>query len=59
MDNLDRTNVAQSAIAKWILDRQLRDIGLFEEGETVDSYERFMYMFRNSKFATVRCERQS
>jgi len=47
MDNLDRTNVAQSAIAKWMLDRQLRDIGIFEEGETIDSYERFMYMFRN------------
>lgn len=51
MDNLDRTNVAQSAIAKWMLDQQLRDIGVFEESETVETYDRFMYMFRNSKFA--------
>ena len=49
MDNLDRTNVAQSAIAKWMLNRQLRDINLLQEHESVDSYPDFMHQFRNSK----------
>lgn len=49
MDNLDRTNVAQSAIAKWMLSRQLRDIGVFKEYESVDDHQDFMFHFRNSK----------
>ncbi|KAH8120657.1 SacI homology domain-containing protein [Phellopilus nigrolimitatus] len=47
MDNLDRTNVAQSAFAKWMLNRQLRDIGVFQEHESVDAHEEFMHDFRN------------
>ncbi|EJD04396.1 uncharacterized protein FOMMEDRAFT_83474 [Fomitiporia mediterranea MF3/22] len=47
MDNLDRTNVAQSAIAKWMLNRQLRDIGILKEHESVDTYDDFMHHFRN------------
>ncbi|KAL5535134.1 SAC1 [Sanghuangporus sanghuang] len=47
MDNLDRTNVAQSAIAKWMLNRQLRDIGILQEHESVDKYEDFMHHFRH------------
>ncbi|THH12165.1 hypothetical protein EW145_g157 [Phellinidium pouzarii] len=47
MDNLDRTNVAQSAVAKWMLNRQLRDIGVFQEHESVDTYDDFMFHFRN------------
>ncbi|KAI5115288.1 hypothetical protein M0805_006227, partial [Coniferiporia weirii] len=47
MDNLDRTNVAQSAIAKWMLNRQFRDIGIFQEHESVDTHEDFMHHFRN------------
>ena len=49
MDNLDRTNVAQSAIAKWMLNRQLRDIGVFKDYESVDDHQDFMSHFRNSK----------
>ena len=49
MDNLDRTNVAQSAIAKWMLNRQLRDVGVFQEHESVDSHDGFMHDFRNSE----------
>ena len=49
MDNLDRTNVAQSAIAKWMLNRQLRDIGVLKEYEGVDDYPDFMFHFRNSE----------
>ena len=50
MDNLDRTNVAQSAIAKWMLDRQLRDVGVFQEHETIETHETFMNHFRNRTF---------
>lgn len=55
MDNLDRTNVAQSAIAKWMLNRQLRDIGVFQEHESVDSHDGFMNDFRNSKLPEPYC----
>jgi len=39
MDNLDRTNVAQAAIAKWTLNRQFRRLGIFGEHESVDDHE--------------------
>lgn len=48
MDNLDRTNVAQSAIAKWMLNQQLRDIGIFKDYEGIDDHRDFMFHFRNS-----------
>ena len=47
MDNLDRTNVAQSAIARWTLVRQLRDVGILRQDESVESYVRFLEDFRN------------
>lgn len=46
MDNLDRTNVAQAAIAKYVLTRQLQDIGVFGENETVDDHEELSAAFR-------------
>jgi len=49
MDNLDRTNVAQAAFAKWTLNKQLREAGVLEEHDSVDNYESFMHDFRNSK----------
>ena len=39
MDNLDRTNVAQAAFAKWTLTQQFRELGIFEEHESVDDHE--------------------
>jgi hypothetical protein len=39
MDNLDRTNVAQAAIAKWVLNLQLKAAGVFSESDSVDSHE--------------------
>lgn len=39
MDNLDRTNVVQAALAKWTLNRQLRDLGILPDDRTVDDYE--------------------
>ncbi|KAI0932523.1 hypothetical protein AcV5_004276 [Taiwanofungus camphoratus] len=46
MDNLDRTNVAQSALAKWTLNRQLKALGVLHEGDSIDNYEEFMKDFR-------------
>ena len=48
MDNLDRTNVAQAAFAKWTLTRQLRALGILNESETIDSYDELVRDFRES-----------
>ncbi|THH17404.1 hypothetical protein EW146_g3395 [Bondarzewia mesenterica] len=39
MDNLDRTNVAQAAIAKWTLNKQLKDVGVLAADDAVDNHE--------------------
>lgn len=49
MDNLDRTNVAQAAFAKWTLDRQLKTLGILNEHESIESYEQLIKDFRESK----------
>ncbi|KAG6814015.1 hypothetical protein H0H92_003865 [Tricholoma furcatifolium] len=41
MDNLDRTNVAQGAIAKAMINKQLLDLGIIPPGGTVDDYQAF------------------
>ncbi|KAH9835829.1 SacI homology domain-containing protein [Rhodofomes roseus] len=46
MDNLDRTNVGQSAVAKWMLTRQLQALDILHETDTIDRYEDFMRDFR-------------
>ncbi|KIP01492.1 hypothetical protein PHLGIDRAFT_113019 [Phlebiopsis gigantea 11061_1 CR5-6] len=46
MDNLDRTNVAQAAFAKWTLNRQLRALGILNENESIDSYDDLIKDFR-------------
>ena len=48
MDNLDRTNVAQSAIAKWMLERQLKDLRVIQENDSVDNYDELTRDFRES-----------
>jgi hypothetical protein len=50
MDNLDRTNVAQAAIAKYVLTKQLRDAGVFGENDTVDDHEELSAGFREGSF---------
>lgn len=50
MDNLDRTNVVQAAIAKNILTKQLRDVHVFGENETVDDFEGLSAAFRESQY---------
>ncbi|KAI0786098.1 SacI homology domain-containing protein [Abortiporus biennis] len=46
MDNLDRTNVAQAAMAKWTLNRQLHALKILPENDTIDNYEDLSKDFR-------------
>ncbi|KAH6656963.1 putative SAC1 protein [Truncatella angustata] len=48
MDSLDRTNVVQSMLARWTLDRMLIDLGVLQKGENfADVDHDFYYMWRN------------
>jgi hypothetical protein len=47
MDCLDRTNVTQSALGRWMLNRQLRAVGILSHKESIEDHENFMTMFRN------------
>jgi hypothetical protein len=47
MDCLDRTNVVQSMLARWTLNRMLTDIGVLQRGETFSDDAGFEFLFRN------------
>jgi hypothetical protein len=47
MDCLDRTNVVQSMLARWTLNRMLTDLGILQRGETFSDDAAFEYLFRN------------
>jgi hypothetical protein len=48
MDCLDRTNVVQSMLARWTLDRMFADLGLLTRGARfADEDPAFEHMFRN------------
>ncbi|CAG8433542.1 6294_t:CDS:10 [Diversispora eburnea] len=47
MDCLDRTNVVQSTLAKWMLTQQLREVGVLSNKEKIDEITSFMDLFRN------------
>jgi hypothetical protein len=47
MDCLDRTNVVQSMLGRFILTRMLIDLGLMREGEEVSDDLAFEHLFRN------------
>lgn len=51
MDCLDRTNVVQSTLSRWVLNRQLREVGVLQSTEVIENDEQFMQLFRNSKSA--------
>ncbi len=53
MDNLDRTNVVQSDIAKWSLNRQLQTMAYLSQGETIDDHDELLHLFRNSQCLSV------
>lgn len=50
--SLDRTNVVQSALAKWVLNNQLRQVGVLSTKESIDEHQSFLHMFRNGETAT-------
>ncbi|KAH0537175.1 hypothetical protein FGG08_006000 [Glutinoglossum americanum] len=47
MDCLDRTNVVQSMLARWTLNRMLTDVGILLPGESASNDEIFENIFRN------------
>jgi len=47
MDCLDRTNVVQSMIGRFMLTRMLIDVGLMGEGESAEDDAAFEFLFRN------------
>ncbi|KAF7721893.1 hypothetical protein EC973_003961 [Apophysomyces ossiformis] len=47
MDCLDRTNVVQSSLARWVLNRQLRDVSILQSTEVIENDEEFMKHFMN------------
>ncbi|KAI7863846.1 SacI homology domain-containing protein [Spinellus fusiger] len=47
MDCLDRTNVVQSTLAKWVLNLQLRESDVLQSTEIVENNESFMTIFNN------------
>lgn len=49
MDCLDRTNVVQSTLARWVLTEQLREVGILEPNQKVEDQDSFMTSYRNSK----------
>lgn len=49
MDNLDRTNVVQAALAKWTLNQQLTELGILSGSAGIDDYESFSKDFRESE----------
>lgn len=47
MDCLDRTNVVQSTLARFVLTQQLREIGILEANQKLEDQEAFMSSYRN------------
>ncbi|KAI8971960.1 SacI homology domain-containing protein [Mycotypha africana] len=47
MDCLDRTNVVQSTLARWVMTQQLNEIGILENGQKLEDQESFMHSYRN------------
>jgi phosphatidylinositol 4-phosphatase len=47
MDCLDRTNVVQSMLGRWILTRQMVDAGLLKPGQNASDDPEFENLFRN------------
>lgn len=47
MDCLDRTNLVQSMLGRWTLDRMLTDLGILEKGQSAFADPSFEHLFRN------------
>ena len=47
MDCLDRTNVVQTTLARWVLNDQLRSVGILQPNDCVENHPKFISLFRN------------
>ncbi|KAL9549467.1 hypothetical protein MBANPS3_005195 [Mucor bainieri] len=47
MDCLDRTNVVQSTLARYVLTQQLKELGILEPDQKVEDQQAFMNSYRN------------
>ena len=47
MDCLDRTNVVQSLIARFVLEKQLKVLGVIGENNKIVDFENFEFLFKN------------
>ena len=47
MDCLDRTNLVQSMLGRFMLSRELIDLGILREGESASDDQGFEHLFRN------------
>ena len=50
MDCLDRTNVVQSTLARYVMTKQLQELGILEEDQKLEDQTDFMNGYRNSKY---------
>jgi len=46
MDSLDRTNVMQATLAKWVLNKQLQSLAILPENASIDDHETLSKDFR-------------
>jgi hypothetical protein len=53
MDNLDRTNVMQAALAKLTLNKQLKSLGILTQNASIDDHETLSQDFRDSKLKYI------
>jgi hypothetical protein len=47
IDNLDRTNVVQSVIAKLVLEKQLKTLNIFSENDKIENHPNLLSTFKN------------
>lgn len=47
MDCLDRTNVVQGLIGRYVLEKQLFELGIFGKDEKIDQFDEFEFLFKN------------
>lgn len=50
MDCLDRTNVVQSMLARWTLEKQMIQLGVLATHEDISNFKNFELTFRNGTF---------
>lgn len=52
IDCLDRTNVCESLFGRMVLTQQLRNLGIIENGESVENKANLERLFKHGKYFT-------